>query len=186
MDNKNKIIAGVAAAALSLSAGGFALIAGWEGKENKPYRDIVGVLTVCYGSTGPHVGTATRTDAECETMLREDAVRFERAVLRCSAPAVLNQNQYDALVSFSFNVGEAAYCGSTLSRKVRASDYAGASAEFPKWSYAGGKQVRGLLNRRLAEQRLFNAPVAPAARASDAPPVVTIYREGQGVGLVAR
>lgn len=183
MDNKNKVIAGIAAAALSISAGGLAFIAGMEGKENKPYQDVVGVWTVCYGSTGPHVRSGgTRTDAECTTMLRADAARFERAVHRCSAPAVLNQNQFDALVSFSFNVGEQAYCGSTLSRKVRASDFAGASAEFPKWSYAGGKFYRGLHRRRLGEQAMFNTPVA--TRTTDAPTPITIYREGTGVGLV--
>lgn len=185
MQNKNKVIAGVAATVVGLSASGLAFIAGWEGKENKPYQDIVGVWTVCYGSTGPHVRSGgVRTDAECQTMLREDAVRFEAAVARCSAPAVLNQNQYDAVVSLAFNIGTQGYCNSTLSRKLRAGDYAGASAEFPKWSYAGGRQVRGLLNRRTAEQALFNTPVA--TRPSDPPPPVTIYREGQGVGLVAR
>ena len=179
-----KVVAAVAAAA---SVAGVGFIAGWEGKENKPYQDIVGVWTVCYGSTGAHVRSGgVRTDEQCLTMLEEDLVRFEAAVNRCT-PAPKNQNQFDALVSLSFNIGERAYCGSTLARKFNAGDVAGASAEFPKWSYAGGKQVRGLLNRRLAEQRLFNTPVSPAPEAPVAPSGTVRYNPpGSGVGLVQR
>lgn len=171
--NRIQKVGAVATAALTLGAGGFGIIKAWEGKENVAYKDIVGVWTVCYGSTGPHVRPGLRVnDAGCEQMLREDVVRYERAVQRCSAPTVLNQNQYDALVSITYNIGETGYCNSTLSRKVREGDLRGASNEFPRWSYAGGKQVRGLLNRRLEEQRLFNTPVA--TRSTDAPPPVYV------------
>ena len=191
MNNTNKgIVASVAAAATAISAAGVAFVASWEGKENKPYQDIVGVWTVCYGSTGAHVRTGgTRTDAECVTLLEQDLVRFERAVNRCT-PAPKNQNQFDAMVSLSFNIGENAYCGSTLARKFNAGDVAGAAAEFPKWSYAKGNWVRGLYNRRLAEQKLFLTPVAipvtPAGKPTDAPPAVSVTRPGEGHGLVQR
>lgn len=159
MNNFKKVGAGVAAA-LTLGAGGFGLIKSWEGRENVAYRDVVGVWTICYGSTGPHVTPGLRaSNTQCDQMLRADVVRFERAVQRCSAPAVLNQNQYDALVSFTYNVGERAYCNSTLSAKVRANDFAGASGQFTRWSYAGGTFYRGLYNRRLSEKTLFERPV---------------------------
>lgn len=160
MSKLKTITALLAAASLSFGAGGLALTKRWEGLEHKAYPDIVGIWTICYGSTGPHVRPGmTMTTAECNALLREDLVRFEAAVKRCSSPARLNQNQYDALVSFTFNVGERAYCSSTLSRKVRASDFEGAAKEFPKWSYAKGKWIKGLHNRRMDEKALFERPV---------------------------
>ena len=184
---QNRAKAGIIGAVAAISAAGVAFIAGWEGKENAPYKDMVGVWTVCYGSTGAHVRSGgVRTDEECITLLEEDLVRFERAVNRCT-PAPKNQNQFDALVSLSFNIGENAYCGSTLARKFNAGDVAGASAEFPRWSYAGGRQVRGLLRRREAERRLFDTPVSPAPEAPVAPSGTVRYNPpGQGVGLVQR
>lgn len=68
---------------------------------------------------------------------------------------VFNQNGFDALVDFAFNLGNNALSGSTLLRKLNAGDFAGAADEFPKWCHAGGKLVPGLLRRRQAEQRLF-------------------------------
>lgn len=180
LDNKLKAVAAGVAGAVALSAAGLGFIAGKEGKENKPYRDIANVWTVCYGSTGAHVlPGGTRTDAECLTLLREDAQKFEAAVNRCTPPPK-NQNQFDAMVSFSFNIGESAYCNSTFARKFNAGDPAGAAEEFPKWSYAtvNGQRVRvqGLLNRRLAERTLFLTPVAvvpePAGGEVFVPPVV--------------
>lgn len=157
MKTNSKVVGAVVAAALTLGGGGLALIKSWEGKENTAYKDIVGVWTICYGSTGAHVKPGTTlTDGECEQLLRRDLVRYERAVQRCSAPARLNQNQYDALVSFTYNVGEGAYCGSTLARHVRAENYEAASAQFTRWSYANGRWVRGLYNRRVAEKALFD------------------------------
>lgn len=163
LDNKLKAIAAGVAGAIALSAAGLGFIAGKEGKENAPYQDIAGIWTVCYGSTGAHVVPGgVRTDEECMTLLRKDAQRFEAAVNRCT-PAPKNQNQYDAMVSFSFNIGENAYCNSTFARKFNAGDVAGAAEEFPRWSYATvqGQRVRvqGLLNRRVAERALFLTPV---------------------------
>lgn len=188
MNNTNK--AGVVGVIAAVSAAGVAFVASWEGKENTPYKDVAGVWTVCYGSTGAHVRTGgTRTDEQCVTLLNEDLDRFEAAVNRCVTTA-LNQNEFDALTSFSFNVGERAFCNSTLTRKLNAEDRLGAADEFPKWSYAGGKWVRGLYNRRQAERKLFLTPVEIPATASgspaDAPPVVSVTRPGEGHGLRER
>ncbi len=192
MKTNQKVVAAVAGAALTLGAGGLGIIKLWEGKENTAYPDIVGVWTICYGSTGPHVKPGLRqTDEQCDALLRQDLVRFEQAVQRCSAPARLNQNQYDALVSFSFNVGTQGYCNSTMARKVREGDMVGAAAEFPKWSYAKGQWVRGLNNRRLSEQALFLRPVSleRPSYSHDIPPPVVVDRPtvpAPGVGLAAR
>lgn len=185
MNNKNKVIAVAAGTAVALSAAGLSFIGGWEGKENKPYQDIVGVWTVCYGSTGAHVRDKDyRSDEECVTLLREDAQRFEAAVNRCT-PAPKNQNQYDALVSLSFNIGERAYCRSTLARKFNECGTCAAD-EFPKWSYAGGRRVQGLLNRRLAERTLFLTPIPVIPEPVTGEQYIPLPPAGQGHGLVPR
>ena len=171
-NNLKKVLVG-AAGALAVSAAGLGFIGGWEGKENEPYRDIAGVWTVCYGSTGAHViSGGTRTDEECLSLLDEDVNRFEAAVNRCT-PAPKTQNQFDALVSLSFNIGEQAYCRSTLARKFNAGDTLGAADQFSAWSYATingeRRQVRGLLNRRLAERVLFLTPPPPVTVERPAP-----------------
>lgn len=95
------------------------------------------------------------TPDQAEAFLREDLRRFERAVARL-APKT-NQNQFDALVSFSFNVGEGNLEKSTLLKKHNAGDYAGAKAEFQKWNKAAGKVMAGLTRRRAAEAELYGS-----------------------------
>jgi GH24 family phage-related lysozyme (muramidase) len=68
------------------------------------------------------------------------------------------ENQFSAMVSFAFNVGLNAYRGSTLLRKHNAGDFAGAAAEFPRWVYAGGEVLPGLVRRREAERTLYLKP----------------------------
>ena len=85
-----------------------------------------------------------------ETDLRESEISVSNLVR-----VGLNQNQFDALVSFTFNLGGGALRKSTLLRRLNASDFAGASKEFPKWNHIKGKESQGLTNRRLAEQKLF-------------------------------
>ena len=81
-------------------------------------------------------------------------MRFERAVLRL-CPVPLSQGQYDALVSFSFNLGAGALQSSTLRRKIMREDYEGAADEFPRWVFAAGLRLAGLVRRREAERALF-------------------------------
>ena len=81
-------------------------------------------------------------------------MRFERAVLRLW-PVPLTQGQYDALVSFSFNLGAGALQSSTLRRKIMRGDYEGAADEFPRWVFAGGRRMVGLVRRREAKRALF-------------------------------
>jgi lysozyme len=80
--------------------------------------------------------------------------KFEAGVKRL-VKVPLAQGQFDALVSFSFNVGLGALGSSTLLRKLNAGDYRGAAAEFPRWNKAGGKVYEGLTRRRAAERSLF-------------------------------
>ena len=83
-------------------------------------------------------------------LLQRDASEAERAVKRC-APVPMHQHEYDAFVSLAYNIGESAFCKSTLARKLNAGDYAGACREILKWDKFRGQPLRGLTMRRQAE-----------------------------------
>lgn len=158
----SKSLAPVAAVTLVIGAAGGLLIQNSEGKVNKAYRDPVGIWTICYGHTGPDVYKGlVASDAQCEAWFIAD-VKKHQAVLygpqSCIGDALKPQtNRMDAVTSFTFNVGNAKFCGSTLAKKLKAKDYIGAAAEFPKWKYAGGKVLPGLVTRRANERGLFNS-----------------------------
>lgn len=137
-----------------INAEGLDLIKEFEGLRLKAYLCPANVWTIGYGSTGAHVKPGmVITEAEAERLLREDLARFERAVAK--ACPVATDNQFAAIVSLAFNVGEAAIAKSTLVRKHTAGDYAGAALEFPRWNKAGGKVLAGLTRRRGREQALY-------------------------------
>ena len=138
----------------TINAAGIALIKEFEGLRLTAYRDPVGVLTIGYGSTGPHVKPGlTITEAQAEELLRQDVARFEVAV--ADMAKVATDNQFAAMVSLAFNVGAEALRKSTLLRKHNAGDYTGARAEFARWKFAGGKVLGGLVRRRAAEAKLY-------------------------------
>ena len=143
---------------LRTGAKGLALIKSFEGLELRAYKCPADVLTIGYGSTGPHVKpNMVITEKQAEDLLRQDLVRFERAVTRL-VTVPISQNQYDALVSFTFNLGEGNFSRSTLLKRVNARDFSGAQREFAKWNRAGGVVLAGLTRRRAAEARLFGEP----------------------------
>ena len=140
---------------MKISQKGLNLIKSFEGLELKAYKDSVGVVTIGYGSTGAHVSMGqTLTVQQAEDLLRKDVSRFEEGVGKL-VKVTINQNQFDALVSFSFNLGLGNLSSSTLLKKLNAGDYEGASLEFERWNKAGGKVLNGLTRRRLAEKELF-------------------------------
>jgi lysozyme len=140
---------------MKISQKGVNLVKKFEGLELKAYKDSVGVVTIGYGSTGPHVFMGqVITEAQAEALLIKDLSRFESGVTEL-VKVPLTQNQFDALVSFSFNLGLGNLKSSTLLKKLNAKDYLGASKEFERWNKAGGKVLNGLTRRRLAEKELF-------------------------------
>lgn len=143
----NKVAGGTAAAALIV-----ALIGHFEGKRNDPYDDIVGVATVCYGET--RVQMRHYTDAECEDMLADGAADFAGPVLARNPELLGHANQLAAATSLAYNIGNANYARSTVAKRFSAGNWRGACDAFLSWSYAGGKQVAGLLKRRKAERAL--------------------------------
>ncbi|WP_434634000.1 lysozyme [Chromobacterium sp. CV08] len=146
---------------MQTSQNGINLIQQFEGLRLAAYQDVVGVWTIGYGHTGADVHAGLTIDRQqADQLLRDDLARFEQGVSGLVAVAV-NQNQFDALVSFSYNLGLGNLRNSTLLRLLNAGDYRGAAGQFPLWDKAGGQALPGLLKRRQAEQALFLAP-APA------------------------
>ena len=129
-----------------------ALVGAWEGKRNDPYKDIVGIWTVCYGET--NVPMRRYSDAECKAMLSDSLADYAAPVLAVNPELRGHDNQLVAAVSLSYNIGISAYRRSTVSRRFRAGDWKGACDAFLSWRFAGGKEVRGLLNRRKAERAI--------------------------------
>lgn len=128
------------------------------------YLDPVAVPTIGWGHTNHH-GRKFKmgdiwTQAECDDEFRSDMIRFEKAV-KALVTVPLKQWQFDALVSFSFNVGEGALGKSTLLKRVNAKNFDAAALEFHKWNRAGGQVLNGLTRRRASESLLFqNIPDA--------------------------
>ena len=138
-----------------------ALIREFEGFRSEPYLCPAGVPTIGYGSTRYEDGTpVTLKDgpidqARANAIMRTTLAReYEPAVQRY-VKVPLTQGQYDALVDFAYNAGAKNLLQSTLLKKLNAKNYAGASKEFEKWVYGGGKVLPGLVRRRKAEQALF-------------------------------
>jgi lysozyme len=133
---------------------GLALIKQWEGLKLTAYLCPAKVWTIGYGSTLGVTESMKITKAKAEKLLLKDLERFEAAIERLvSVP--LNDNQFAALVSWAFNVGEGAVAKSTLIRKLNAGDYDAVPQELARWNKAGGKVLTGLSNRRAAEAGLW-------------------------------
>lgn len=140
--------------AMVTSADGVALIKEYEGLRLRAYHDSGGVATIGYGHTnGVKMGQSI-TEEQAEAFLKNDLVIFERSVSDLVKVPV-SQHQFDALVSFTYNLGGGALQKSTLLRLLNQGDYAGAADQFERWKYDGGKVLQGLVRRRAAEKELF-------------------------------
>ena len=136
---------------------GIEQIKSFEGFRSMPYQDVAGKLTVGYGHLMVHgdgtVQGSPITMGQATELLRKDLHTAEEAVNSCGVE--LTQNEFDALVSFTYNLGVGAFQRSTLLKLLKTGNKEAASKEFPKWSMAGGKEVSGILKRRFAEQECF-------------------------------
>ncbi len=134
---------------------GIKLIKQFEGFSPIPYTCAGGYLTIGYGhKLIPSDRYKKLTEARAEIVLKKDLLRTERAVLRY-IEAPLTDDQFAALVSFTFNLGPATLQRSTLRQKINYGQYKEAAKEFPRWTYAAGKNLTGLTRRRKTEKRLF-------------------------------
>jgi lysozyme len=133
---------------------GVSLIKSFEGLRLHSYQDSVGVWTIGYGATRGITAGMAITNEQAERMLMNDIGRFEPEVERLVKVA-LDQRQWDALMSFTYNLGAANLGASTLLKLLNAGDYAGAAEQFPRWNKAGGQVLAGLTKRRTAERAMF-------------------------------
>lgn len=133
---------------------GLELIKESEGLSLEAYLCPAQVWTIGYGHTGGVKSGDVITSEQADDYLRQDLANSERAVEHAVSIS-LNQNQFDALVSFTFNLGAGNLNSSTLLKKLNHGDYSGAADEFLRWDHSGGKQLAGLTRRREAERELF-------------------------------
>lgn len=183
MSTRRPIVVGAVAA---IGAAGLFLIQTSEGKENCAYADPASPLarelrkpeakrapgwralsgapwTIGYGHTGPEVKPGLCiSDRKADEYLLAD-IRIAQVALSKCVKAPVYQTELDAMTSITMNAGGANICPSTLVAKVNRQDYAGAANEFPRWVYARGQVLDGLVKRRACERRLFLAdPTKPA------------------------
>lgn len=145
---------------MKTGAVGVEIIKTFEGFFSRPYLCPANVPTIGFGSTRWFDGARIVMDSR--TINREDATRLLQMELHHIESAIprlikapLTQNQFDALASFTFNLGSGRLQSSTLRSKINRLNYQGAADEFPKWRKAGGRVLRGLVIRRARERRLF-------------------------------
>lgn len=115
--------------------------------------------TIGWGATGPDIGPCTVwTQDECDARLERDLARYSDQVARAIGQALTTQAQFDALVSFHYNTG--AIARATLTKKHFVGDIEGVVREFQRWNRAGGRVLKGLTRRRLAEAQLYSGAMA--------------------------
>ena len=133
---------------------GIEFIKSYEALVLKAYDDSTGVWTIGYGHTAGVMPGMEITESQAVEFLQADLKRFEESVNRY-VTVPLTQNMFDALVSFTFNLGAGALKRSTLLKKLNCGYITGAAGQFERFVYAGGKVMRGLVRRRAAEKEIF-------------------------------
>lgn len=147
MKSKKLTLSAAALAAL------LALASQWEGKKNTAYQDIVGVWTICYGETAGVKNGDRYTDSQCRDMLKASTAEHWDKVSPC-VTGKLSDGEQVAIADLAYNVGPGAVCKSTALRLMNSGDRKGGCEALLNFSYAGGKFVQGLYNRRMAERQI--------------------------------
>ena len=152
---------------MKISEKGLAMIESFEGCLLKASNKLDGVWTIGYGQTGSYYGKRVRrgmttTKALAHAWLRDHSIKTYEDAVTQAVKVPLNQNQFDALVSFAYNVGVGALKQSTALRKLNAGDYASAADALTMWTKRKGKVLAGLVRRRKEERALFLTPVTQA------------------------
>lgn len=139
---------GTAAGALAV-----AVVGGFEGYRSAAYRDAIGVPTICYGETrGVHLGEH-KTKSECDAMLLARLNEFAGHVEACVKRPMPDKVEV-AFVSLAYNIGEGAFCGSSVARLYNAGEGRAACDAMMRFNRAGGHVLAGLANRRKEERKL--------------------------------
>lgn len=151
---KNKVYVGIVSAALLSGA------ALWEGVRYKPYKDVGGVTTVCYGYAKNDIENREYKPEECKVLLATELIEHSKGVFNCINQP-MKQNEFDAFTLFTYNIGIQGFCGSRTAKlfnegkKVEACNaIAYTPDDKPNWAYVNGKFIQGLHNRRLYERKM--------------------------------
>ena len=139
---------------MRISDEGIALIKRFEGFSARPYVCPAGIVTIGYGHTKTAVQCSAITEARADGLLRQDVMQAERAIARL-IHVPLTQGQFDALVSFSFNLGSGALQRSTLRCVVNREAHVEVPRQLMRWVFASGRKLKGLEKRRAAEAALY-------------------------------
>lgn len=147
----------------------------WEGLKLKAYKDVVGIVTIGYGTTAaagvgitPRLGM-TITQAEAEWYLERALSKFAEKI-RPKITAPINDNEWAAFLSLAYNIGPTGFARSSALRHFNNGDKARASKSILLWNKAGGRKLQGLVNRRADEQALFLTPLATTTPATPQTP----------------
>ncbi|WP_339112890.1 lysozyme [Thioclava sp. GXIMD2076] len=156
--DRGPLVAGAAVSEAQIMAVALPHIEQWEGMRLKAYLDIVGVPTICAGTTrGVHIGM-TKTRAQCVAIMQAEALEYWRGVSRYLTKATLKNritaSRGAAWSSFAINVGISSAGRSTATRRLNAGNVTGACEALTWWNKAGGRVILGLVNRRSAERGL--------------------------------
>jgi len=139
---------------MNISEEGLSLIKKFEGCELKAYRCAANVLTIGYGTTKGVTEDMEITKEKAESLLKEEMHEYE-GYINDMVKVPLEQNQFDSMVSWVFNLGSGNLSSSTLLKKLNDSEYDEVPAQIKRWNKAGGKVLDGLIRRREAEALLF-------------------------------
>ena len=126
----------------------------WEGTETVPYKDVVGIWTVCTGDTKDVIPGKVYTKAECEERLERQLIAHAKPAMACVPGLKDRPNQLAASVSLAYNIGPIAFCRSTVARRFNAGQWKSGCDAFLMWNRAGGREIRGLTKRRKAEREI--------------------------------
>lgn len=141
---------------MQASEAAYALIKRFEGFSETPYLCPAGMRTIGYGHViKPQATISARiTVSQAEKLLEKDIQAFEK-IVQAQVGIILNQSQFDALVSFVYNIGETAFMRSTMLKRIKQNNHAAAAKEFARWVYVKGQKMPGLIARRAAEAALY-------------------------------
>lgn len=159
VDKLNDVVDELQQKGMKISQVGIDLISSFEDTKLQAYDDGVGVWTIGIGTTVYPNGVKVKKGDKCtleqaKEYFAHDLKRFEASVNKL-VEVPLSQNQFDALVSLTYNIGQTAFGNSTLLKKLNTKDYQGAADQFLRWNKGGGKVMKGLVRRREAERALF-------------------------------
>ena len=145
---------------MRISDAGLSIIKEFEGFSTVPYRDGAGKMTIGFGHLIRRGELFVEIDEDAGIDLLRDDVRDAENAVDTLVTVPLNQNEFDSLCSFTFNLGAGSLRDSTLLRLLNARDFDGAAAQFTRWKYIGDAVSNGLSRRREMERALFTKPAA--------------------------